>query len=49
MLSWSKDFLVGTYHSVRRRVKGGVKWAPKTGPRAKVYNGAEHQARGGAD
>ena len=25
-----------------------VKWDQKTGPRAKVYNGAEHQARGGA-
>ena len=25
-----------------------MKWAPKTGPRAKVYNGAEHPARGGA-
>jgi hypothetical protein len=31
-----------------RMSKYYLKWAPKTGPRAKVYNGAEHQARGGA-
>ena len=27
---------------------GTLKWAPETGPRAKVYNGVKHQACGGA-